>query len=500
MAGFNSHKRRFLRLPPWQWLGPATVVALTLVAAMLLRPAPGVEAACSTSAFTPKIVTDHPDYYPSQTVTIDGCGFQAYASSSLPIRVTRPNSVVDSGTASVNSSGNFTHYYVLDGILGTYLVEVLNAAQTQVLATTTFTDGSVNLDQCANGNPFFGDRHCDWQNGNINASNSQYAEADMIPYRLFIEGLSPTPATHTIHINYDFTQGGIKAYDFLTTWNNTQTGADPCSGMAGAPSPCPPGGASTFAFPGDPFNPSNKGVLTVNGAIAAAAVSRDLTIYNGSISSISAVTHTGLATGNSEVDMTVTFTANSCGTPPCDSTVELAWAGHVSSGLYWGTGNGAASITGSPFHMRTQSLDGGGAMNQDRSVQLSAILNPTPTPTNTPVTPTATGTPVTPTNTPVTPTNTPVTPTATPCVIYCNTPTNTPVTPTATPGTVVQQGTSTPTATRTPGTPPVGGISLDPQVPGSSGSDAGLLAAIAGTTAAVALGGGVWYARRRRAQ
>jgi hypothetical protein len=59
-----------------------------------------------------------------------------------------------------------------------------------------------------------------------------------------------------------------------------------------------------------------------------------------------------------------------------------------------------------------------------------------------------------------------------------------------------------PTNTPLPGITPqsVGGISLDPQIPGSSGGDAGLLggamaAALAGV---VALGGGVWYARRRR--
>jgi hypothetical protein len=45
----------------------------------------------------------------------------------------------------------------------------------------------------------------------------------------------------------------------------------------------------------------------------------------------------------------------------------------------------------------------------------------------------------------------------------------------------------------------VGGISLDPQLPGSSGSDAWLLEALAGGMAVVVItGGGVWYARRRR--
>ena len=446
MAGFNSSRRRFLRLPPPQWLGLATVAALTVVAAMLLRPAPSAEAACATAPYTPVVVTDHPNYFPNQTVQIDGCGFQGYANQTLPIRITRPGPVVDSATVMPNASGNFTYYYVLDGVEGTYLVEVFNASKTMVLASTTFVDASVNLDQCSNGSPKFLDLHCDWQNGNINASNSQYAEGDMIPYRLFVEKLDPS-VSHTIHINYDFTRGGIKAFDFLTTWNVTQTGAGPCSGMAAVPSPCPPGAVSTFAFPGDSFSPSNKTGLSVDGAIAAASVSRNLTIYNGTITSISAVTHSGLATGNSDADMLVTFVANSCGSPGCESTVELVWAGHVALGLYWGTGNGAVSIGGAPFHMRTQSLDGGGGANQDRSVQLGAV--PTPT--------------------------------------------NTPVTPTSTPGTVVPQGTPT------PGTPPpVGGISLDPSAGAYSDAGSWSLIEIMAAVMAGALGlvGVLWVTRR----
>jgi hypothetical protein len=46
----------------------------------------------------------------------------------------------------------------------------------------------------------------------------------------------------------------------------------------------------------------------------------------------------------------------------------------------------------------------------------------------------------------------------------------------------------------------VGGISLDPQLPGSSGGNSGLLAGViaGGMAVAVALSGGVWYTRRRR--
>ena len=148
--------------------------------------------------------------------------------------------------------------------------------------------------------------------------------------------------SHTIHINFDFTQGGEKTFDFLGTWDNTQTGADPCSGAAAAPLPCPAGAVSTFAFPGDPFNPGNKGSLTVDGAIADAGLTRDLTIYNGTITAITVPAHTGDPAANSEADMLVTFTATSCGVD-CDAMVELLWSGHIAKGSFWGAGNGAAA-------------------------------------------------------------------------------------------------------------------------------------------------------------
>ena len=184
------------------------------------------------------------------------------------------------------------------------------AAAVTILFVTMAAAATTNLDQCANGSPS-PSLNCNWQNGNLNSSNAEYEEGDSIPYRLFIEGLDPS-VSHTIHVNYDFTMGGVKAIDFLTTWNVTQTTADPCSGSASVPSLCPPGGVSTFAFPGDPYELSDKGSLTVDDAIAAAGVSRNLTIYNGTIKSISTAAHSGTDTANSDVDMTMTFNANAC--------------------------------------------------------------------------------------------------------------------------------------------------------------------------------------------
>ena len=95
----------------------------------------------------------------------------------------------------------------------------------------------------------------------------------------------------------------------------------------------------------------------------------------------------GSPNGNSTGDMLVRFRSTG-------SAVLLAWGGHLAQSDYWdvaggGGPDGAALVSGAPWHMRTLQLDGAGNKNQDRSIQPSAIvgtlppqaLAPTPRPT-----------------------------------------------------------------------------------------------------------------------
>src|SRR5204862_3652937 len=130
---------------------------------------------------------------------------------------------------------------------------------------------------------------------------------DVVPFRLAIEGLAA--GQHTIHLNYDFLTGGSEAYDFLATWNVTENPnkcADPSSGGASSHCPNSLGSADIHAFPGDSFTPAVSPGLTVNGAMAFAGVSRNLTMYGGTINSITAPAH---ASGKG--DMVVKFTTTS---------------------------------------------------------------------------------------------------------------------------------------------------------------------------------------------
>ncbi len=271
----------------------------------------------------------------------------------------------------------------------------IGIAPSPVLAATT-----VNLDQWAS-------TALQWQNGNLNGNNSRYPEGGIVPFRLAIEGLSA--GTHSIHINYDFTAGGHKAYDFLATWNVTNAAGKICSPTGGGiSSMCPSLPAtSTAAFPSDPFVTDG---LSVTGAERYSGAPRRLTAWGATILSISVPTHAGPSSGNSSADMVVRFRS----TGPA---VLLAWGGHLGQSDYWNRANGgpldgASQVSGSPWHMRTLNLDGSGNKNQDRSISPSAIVGALPPGALLPPTPAPapTSRPAAPTSQPAAPTSRPSSP------------------------------------------------------------------------------------------
>jgi len=131
--------------------------------------------------------------------------------------------------------------------------------------------------------------------------------------------------------------------------------------------------SSSAAFPIDPFVMDG---LSVHGAQSYSAAPRRLTIWGGTIQSISVPVHSGPTSGNSSGDIVVRFRS----TGPA---VLLAWGGHLAQSAYWnrlngGPSDGAGQVSGSPWHMRTLQLDGAGNKNQDRSIQPSAIVGELP--------------------------------------------------------------------------------------------------------------------------
>ena len=224
-----------------------------------------------------------------------------------------------------------------------------------------------NLDQCANGgvgDPAVPCTGAAWQNGNLNENQAHYLEGGSIPYRLVFSGMT-IGSTNTVTIEWDTTvqSGGNHAIDYLTSFDRTETTADPCSGVPG----CNLLVKDTETIPvdlnvtkGNDGIPGNgDDIIQIPGVFA---------LYDGQILGVSAYTMTGDFTAASQTRVTITFRANS-------ATPVLAWGGHIATRLDWGTAHSTITITGSPFHMRVLDINGSGG-NQDRALSSGAALFP----------------------------------------------------------------------------------------------------------------------------
>ncbi len=233
-----------------------------------------------------------------------------------------------------------------------------------LVAVGTFTvraagdagDGNVNIfSQCANddgdgygGNP----GTCNWINGALNQNNSTYTEGDAVVHRLLLTGL--TPGTHTLEIAYQTTKGGKHAYDYLMSWDYSEGWiplSNLCEGIVG----CTDWPQASFQFPVDP-NAVNQ-------------IPGNMTIFNGTISSMSGYTLNGDYSGDSRTSLTITFETTA-------DQVFFVWGGHIASVLDWGMGNSASNISGEPYHMYITYLDGASIGNRDNQVSTAALVPP----------------------------------------------------------------------------------------------------------------------------
>jgi hypothetical protein len=236
-----------------------------------------------------------------------------------------------------------------------------------------------SLEQCSNDPAMCDSMNSNkWIMGNLNANNSAYAEGDSVAYRAKFTRLT-VGQTYMTTINWDSTVGGLHAMDYLTSYDFTETGADPCSGLTCA-SP-----TSLLPIANDPMvtlagvNQANGQVFTAFGATfptsgAVIPNTGNLCGANPSCtiaSNPSAYTTTGMYSGTSKTSVSVYFTAQS-------GTVVLAWGGHIASPMDWGIGNSAAGINGSAYHMRLKgfacsNVSNCSTGNMDRSLSSSAV-------------------------------------------------------------------------------------------------------------------------------
>jgi hypothetical protein len=329
--------------------------------------------------------TDDPDFPPDMTVFVSGSGWQPGETVSLVF--TETNGPDDPATyqAVADESGNISDSEFAPDLHDTGInFNLLASGQLSNLqASAAFTDSAASIEQCGNGKG--GGQPCinnatysNWVNGNLGASKSLYVEGDSIPYRMVMTGLTNGP--HTLIIQWDTTKAGKHAIDYLTSWDRSAVappspGSSLCFDLTNLAVPCAANSPSTLAIPVDTNLGATFGDKGAGGGTPIAGV---FTLFGGTISGTSCPSGVGTCLGQYSLsapysgDSSTAIAINFTSTGP---TAVLGWGGHIATRLDWGLANSAVSISGSPYHTRLISLDGGGG-NQDRSLSADAVIFP----------------------------------------------------------------------------------------------------------------------------
>jgi hypothetical protein len=314
--------------------------------------------------------TDQAQYEPGATATITGSGWQPGEQVNLLVQQKPALEADRNFTATANANGDITTQVKAAPQPGS--VHLVTATAAQSTSQTSFAANvSATLSQCANGALFslgpppVSGQSCSWVSGNVNASKASYLEGSSVAYRMQMGGLV-NGSSHSLTIAWASSQTGKHALDYLTTYNSTVGLAHPCDGTTGCS-----GSGSTFPIPTDLAlsGGSSLGTGMVGGRWQLLGPSTgNLTIWGGTITSITGLSYSGSFSGTSSTQITINFTASA-------SNPVIAWGGHIATHTDWGTGNSAVSISGSPFHTSLVGLDGSGGA-QDRALATGAVIFP----------------------------------------------------------------------------------------------------------------------------
>ncbi|HEY5947300.1 MAG TPA: hypothetical protein VIV40_17470, partial [Kofleriaceae bacterium] len=147
-----------------------------------------------------------------------------------------------------------------------------------------------------------------WQNGNLNENQAHFFEGESIPYRLRLSSL-PVGTSHVVRIEWDTTQYQSSkvnhALDYVTSYDRTETDAEPCSGIAGCTSwttshwPIPID-ANVTAGPDGSIGTADDNITQVPG---------DFWLFGGTITGVSAYTVSGSYDGTSQTAISISFTS-----------------------------------------------------------------------------------------------------------------------------------------------------------------------------------------------
>jgi len=234
----------------------------------------------------------------SGMVAINGSGFLA----NEPVFVTIETSsapmlqsvVLAQWIVFADSLGTVRSNWQMADLAGIYKIAAVGGNSGR-LTDTYFTGplspeaASANLDQCANGS-LGSEVVCTgaaWENGNLNEAKAHYFEGESVAYRLRLTDVSTT-GTHRVSIEWDTTEQGKHAIDYLTSFDRSEADANPCSDVVG----CNPLVFNTYAIPEDLW--ATRGHDGIQGtADDIPQIPGNFTIFNGNIISVPGYTRTG---------------------------------------------------------------------------------------------------------------------------------------------------------------------------------------------------------------
>jgi hypothetical protein len=243
--------------------------------------------------------------------------------------------------------------------------------------------------QCANDKPESATSSLDcvpkgWINGILNTNNSQYAEDQVTAQRLFVD--ISAGGNHSFDFAYLVRKGIHHAYDSLATWNFTQTGANPCQGFNGptlnACVTATGGTPSLLDIDADGLDVPTSCTTTSADTAAHQLAGQKFTMFGGTLTDMG---YTGTTADSQDLyqGVHIEFTTAGAG------RVYFLFGGHLAAGKTpatgsprgWGAGCGAADVSGGPYHIKLNAIDGASAGNRDNQIMSNAIL---PIPPETP--------------------------------------------------------------------------------------------------------------------
>jgi len=341
------------------------------------------------------VTTDKPDYAPMEVVTITGNNFEPGKTYTLQVASSDMPPVALTTDVTADSSGQFVYKYQLDGTYRpNYAIYVKDGSQ--IVASTTFTDANpaTDISQCQNGG--IGDplQPCSETppnnaasgygyegNANANGGNSHWFEGDFVPLRIVATNFVAGPGN--IQFSIDITKGGKHAYDYVGSFDATESTGATAGSHANHNNPC-----------GDVISGCDPTAPDSSGGVPGATLN-PFPVACGSNSFVGSQIAGSIKAWGTSGPLAVTYVTQNVGSSDCTTTIQVAWGAtqasfggkiviaygaHIAKQSDWGAGNSAINISGSPYHSslvsRTTGGDTKGIGQQDAKLAASAVVVP----------------------------------------------------------------------------------------------------------------------------